>query len=716
MADNTTLMSSAKDFDTDAAGWAKRWKNEYDAALKAISKWQETGDEIVRVFKAETKGAGVRPETRTAATRIPLYTGNVQTQRAMLYGEEPQAAVDNRFHDANDEQARVAGEMLERLLNDDLTHPKDTFQPVLGYALDDFQLPGAGVMRWRYEATFGASGDEAEAEVETQQQESDEAGGEPDEGDAGEPAQVKENEHVTADYVHWRDFLWAPSRTWLDCRWVAFRAYLTMDDAKKNFGEDVAKKLPFSKGASKADGKARQEDMLKEDPWKRVEVWEIWSREHRRVFWWVDTYPEVLKVIDDPYQLDGFFPMPEPLMANLTTSGFLPRPDYALAQDLYQEFDEVSYRARRIAEAIKVRGVFDAKNKVLGRILEEAFDQDMIPHENWGQFSKDGGIDGAIQFLPIDMLATVLEQLLAYRMQLKQLLDEVTGNGDVMRGAAASVGEEQTATETRSQVRFGSVRLKAKQKRFERFASEALAVKAEIIVKHYSPETIVECSNIQNTPDAQQVPQALQLLKDKFWFYRIAVKPNSVSLRDMDAVKTERVQLLEALSQFLTGFGPVMQQAPPLAPMCMQLLKATLAGFEASKELEGIIEGGIQAWTQAQQQQAQQGPPPDPKLIATQMKAQADMQKEQVKSQLDQQQAAQDHSQRLQEIQAELQADITRQEAQAHWNIQEEIAKGSMEAHANAVARDADHQNQLHLAGLKQSAPLQRPPKGNGKK
>jgi hypothetical protein len=356
--------------------------------------------------------------------------------------------------------------------------------------------------------------------------------------------------------------------------------------------------------------------------------------------------------------------------------------------------------------------------------MQEAFDQDLIPHENWGAFEKNGGIQGALQFLPIDMLAGVLEQLLNYRMQLKQLLDEVTGNGDVLRGAAASVGEEQTATETRSQVRFGSVRLKAKQMRFERFASEALSIKAEIIAKHYSPETIMAKSNMQQSFDAAMVPQALQMLKDKFWFYRVAVKPNSVSLRDMDAVKSERVQLLEALGQYMTTLGPILQGQPALAPMMLELLKASMSGFEAAKELEGIIDQGVEAMKQALANPPQPpAPPPDHSMQVAQIKAQADQQKVQMQGQQQAQQGAQEHQQRMQEIQAELAADITRQEAQAHWNQVEEMARQNLQHQHDQENAHLDHafgqqnraQEHVNTTQLQQSAPIQRPrgPRGS---
>jgi hypothetical protein len=45
---------------------------------------------------------------------------------------------------------------------------------------------------------------------------------------------------------------------------------------------------------------------------------------------------------EDPLGLQGFWPFPRPMVANLTTRKFIPKPDYKLAQDLYREINELT--------------------------------------------------------------------------------------------------------------------------------------------------------------------------------------------------------------------------------------------------------------------------------------------------------------------------------------------------------------------------------------
>jgi stress-induced morphogen len=103
---------------------------------------------------------------------------------------------------------------------------------------------------------------------------------------------------------------------------------------------------------------------------------------------------------------------------------------------------------------------------------------------------------------------------------------------DIMRGQAS---QQTTATEQAIKARFASVRVQSMQDEFARFCSDTQRIKAEIISKHFEPQTIIERSNIMRTPDAQFAEQAVQLIKDKFSEYRITVNPDSVSLTDFAA-------------------------------------------------------------------------------------------------------------------------------------------------------------------------------------
>src|SRR5205814_10574675 len=76
----------------------------------------------------------------------------------------------------------------------------------------------------------------------------------------------------------------------------------------------------------------------------QVEVWEIWSKRDKKVYWWTEGYEKLLDDKDDPLCLHGFWPDPPPFIANVTTSKYMPRSDYSIAKDLYREIDKLQTR------------------------------------------------------------------------------------------------------------------------------------------------------------------------------------------------------------------------------------------------------------------------------------------------------------------------------------------------------------------------------------
>src|SRR4029078_11433264 len=113
-----------------------RWMVEFGAARKATDDWRKKGDDIDKEFRNESPRAGEYD------CRLPLFTSDVQTMIAMLYGQVPRATVARRFGDANDNLARVAGEILERIINTDISRDSDTYVQALRCCLMDFFLPG----------------------------------------------------------------------------------------------------------------------------------------------------------------------------------------------------------------------------------------------------------------------------------------------------------------------------------------------------------------------------------------------------------------------------------------------------------------------------------------------------------------------------------------------------------------------------------------------
>lgn len=665
-------------------GWAQRWKVEFDAARKAQEKWREQGVKVDKVFRDERDDGVANQETHWN-----LYTSTEQVLEALLFGNTPKVDVARRFADADDDVARVAGEVMERVLNSDFEKSESSDAAALQYALQDRLIPGCGAARVRY-----VMEEEDVPEVPAQAH--------PVTGllAPAEPATTRKSyECVETDYVHWQDLLWSPARTWQEVRWVAFRNPLTREQLVARFGEKVGNAVPLRTASTRKDSDKNQDA----DPWARADVWEVWHKEpytpevelpeeataeeapaapvekteraEGRVHWFVEGFDYTLDDKADPLELEAFWPCPRPMFANVTTSKLVPRPDYVLAQDFYTEINSVSTRIDWLQRAIKVVGTYDKKSPEVRRLLEDGLQNQLLPSENWAAFKEGGGMAGAAEFMPIGPIVEALMQLRDYRRELVDMLYQVTGQADIMRGAATAANESATAQSIKA--RFGSIRIQRLQDEFARFATDIQRLKAEIICKHFEPQSILEKSNAQfafTREDQQLLPQAVALLKGQLSCYRIEVKSEAISMADMAQLKSERTEVIASLSQFLQAAMPAAQAMPGSLPFLLKLLQASLATVRGGTVMEGILDAAITKMEQQQAQAAQQPkqpPPPDPKVQAQQLKMQGDAQKHQA----DMEQASAKHQMDLQKIEAETMAHGQQEDAQARANTKEAYDK-----------------------------------------
>lgn len=651
------------EFQDTPQGWAQLWAMEFQAARDALKKWQKRAKKVDERFRDDREA-----KDRTD-TRWNLFTANVRTQQSILYGKVPTVSVSRRFADAQDDDARVAGELLERLLNTDIERDGDGYALALQQATQDYLLPGLGNARIRYEL-----------EEETLPDEPARVG--PD-GRELAPAltgrKQKTSEDVEVDYVHWQDQLWSPARVWQEVRWWAFRAEMSRDALVKRFGEELGRQVPLNAKKPKGEERTRGDQPAKPGPWGRAEVWEVWDKERKRVFWYVEGFGRILDNREDPLGLQGFWPFPRPMAANLTNTAFVPTPDFVLAQDLYDEIDLVSTKITELQDALKVAGVYDAKNQGVQQLLENGGRNVLIPVNNWGAFSQQGGLQGVVDWMPLEQIAAAMDKLREYRAELIQALDQVEGTSDLMRGQAADAAE--TATAQGIKARFGSVRVQAKQDELARFASELAWLKAQVIAKLFDPETILERANAQYMFDDPATAQrAVALIKDRLHReYRVQVKPENVSLQDFAALKQEAMEVLGGIGTYLTTVGPLTQQAPGSAPFLLEILQWSMSRLRGAATLEAIIDRAVtQAKQAAAVPQGQQAP--DPKLLA----AQAKMQAQQQKAQLDEQKAQADLQRDAMRAQMDVQAEMAKQQAQTVENVKEEKMRLELKASADA--------------------------------
>ena len=652
--------------DDQAPQSAQKWFEELKRYKKVSKKFVERGRKINDRYLDE------RSEQDTSETKFNILWSNVQTLKPAIFSRVPKPEVSRRFKD-DSPVARTACEILERVLSYEITQYGD-YQSALANAVEDRLLPGRGIAWVRYEPKV----ETVEESLISDDVESDGLEGN---GLAGqEPLEQITSELSPVDFVFWEDFSHSPARTWEEVTWVARRVYMSEDEGANRFG-DVFKQVPLTHSPDKD----QKDTAFEKDDRNKAEVIELWHKPDKKVIWLADGFPNVLDERDDPLELQEFFPCPKPLYATTSTKSLIPVADYILYQDQAKEIDEITGRIRHLTKSLQVKGFYAADEKALKRLLSEGRDGDMIPIENWPSFADKGGIKGAVEYFPLGEIANVLIVLYKAREDAKQVIYEVTGISDIIRGASVA---SETATAQTIKSQFASLRLSAMKNDVARFACDLLRMKAEVICSKYQPQTLVEVSGIMMTDDAQYVEQALQLLQsDPARNFQIDIESDTLVEIDERQDKQDRVEFLSAAGGFLEKAIQVAAQAPALAPLMAEMLLFGVRGFKAGRGLEGAFEKAIQAMKSEQEQKAQQ-PPPDPAQVK--FKQQMELEKGKLQAQA-----------QIEAGKAKTQSDLEKGKLQA----QSQIEAGKL--HAAAAAERASQKSQMQLEQMRLDNELQ---------
>jgi AraC-like DNA-binding protein len=597
--ENSERIESANDFADTPTGLAQRWSAELEASKKELEKFHDDADKITRRYLDK------RDEWQKEESRVNLFWSSTKVLLSLLYARPPKASAARAFLDADDDQARVAGQIVQRLLNKSFDDNISTWDAAIRQGIEDWLVVGLGQIWLRYEVETALEVIPAQLDPIT--------------GEELAPEQTYErivNEDAPVDYIYWKDFFWSPARTWNEVRWVARRVYMTRDQLMSRFGEEIGKTVPLQ-----TTQKSSQNDQApKYDPWAKAEVFEIWEKETKRVYWMAKGSEVILDVKDDPLQLDTFFPCPKPLAANVTSSNFMPRADYIFAQDQFNELDEINTRITWLTRAAKVAGVYDkAAGDSVGRMFSQAAENQLIPVDNWAMFAESGGVKGKVDFAPIEQVVNCIERLRQYRQDKTMQIYEVLGISDVMRGSSKA---SETATAQQIKAQFGSTRIQLSQFYIAEWITHALRIKADIISKHFQPETIATRSNIMRTPDAQYAQAAIALIKDEqLAEYRISVEADSMAAMDYAAERDAAVQFMQGLGAFVSQVAPMAQQVPGAAPYLLRLLQWSVSKFRVSSEIEGVLDQAIGSMQQTGVQPQEPSPMQQAEMAAEVAKA-----------------------------------------------------------------------------------------------
>ena len=642
----------------------------YDNDFK---KWEARAQKIIKRYRDDN-----RSQNTNETAKFNILWSNVQTLIPAVYARLPKADVSRRFGD-NDQVGRVASLLIERALDFEIEHYPD-FRSTMKHCVEDRFLGGRGTSWVRYEPHVQAIDMPEDGLEVTEDIDEPEAGNQALAGE--EPMEQIEYECAPVDYVHWKDFGHAVARTWEEVTAVWRWVYMTREALVERFGEEVGNKIPFDAGPDtlKQYGQSTKEHT-------RAKICEYWDKETGKVYWFSKSMPNIIDERDDPLELEGFFPCPRPLYATMTSDTLVPVADFVLYQDQANELDILSDRIDGLVKALRVRGVYDASQPALQRLMTEGENNALLPVDTWLAFGEKGGLKGAIDFLPIDMIAQTLIQCYQARTEIKNQIYEITGLSDIIRGSSFA---SETATAQQIKGQYASIRLRSMQEDVALFATGLLRLKAQVICTKFQPETILQYAAAdQLEPEDQQlIPQALALLKDKpLRNFRIEVAADSLVQLDEQQMKRDRAEFISALGAFLKEALPLGTQAPELVPMIGETMKFMVASFKGARSLEGAIDQGINKIVNR--------PPPQPQQNPEMMKMQAEQQMAQGKMQADGQIEQAKMQAQMQIEQAKLQAQMQMDQAKLQLEqakTQREVEVEQMRAQMEAQKLEFDRQ------------------------
>lgn len=677
---NVTIstVDSPKDFGKGESGEVKRWLTELSLARTRMKPWREKSKKLWDLYHGTSMA-------RKKNSYNVLYA-NTEILAPSIYNTLPTPDTRRRF-DNDDPMGKAVSEVIDRCL----TFNAETtgFDAEVQADILDMLVCGRGLSRVRYVPDLIQVGDVDQTGIEDDETDIDH------EAQEGEQNEELAWETAPLEHVQWDRYLCGPGRSFKEIPWWAFKHDLTRDELGKRFGKELGDQIPLNGGPADAELQRDDSDGSFE-LFKTAEVWEIWDQDSRTVLWICEAHPkELLKREKDPLELERFLPVVNPIRAIADSDTFEPTPLYDQYREQAEELDRVSTRINKLMTALKARAIYDPS---LGSQVAELFrgdDNDLIPADSAiKQLYEAGGIEKAIWFAPIDRIVAVVESLYKQRDQCKQVIFELTGIADIMRGstnAAETYGAQALKTQ------FGMTRLSRMQRDVQRYIRDLMGLQAEVISKKFSLDTLQQMTALKLPTDAQVMPARAAMMmqmmvarqqgqqtppmppkpttwedvqrtlqNDEMRTFRVDIETDSTIAAVQQEDAADLSQVLTAIVTAIKELGPLVQQGALPLPAFKALIGTIARKFRMGSQVEDAFD----------QLTKPPPPPPDPKLqIPLQLEGMrqqgkqkeiaAEAQTDAQKAQLDQQTAlAEQHAQALQ-AQQENQLEAQRNQMQA---------------------------------------------------
>lgn len=610
---------------------AKMWLSRIQGRRTQFSKgWWKAAKKAQDMYNMEENH-----ENSALANPFNILYANTEVLLPALYSNTPRPDVRSRFSDKQDPIAQACENLLTVCVDDNLLG-SSTFDGGMELATVGALVPGMGFVRLRYYRNASC------------------------------PFQYE-----TGAYD---ELIWGHAASWPRVPWVSFEHKMTKEQIIEEFGlnEEEAQEL---KVISQQEMDTNESTKWEDD--HTCMVHELWIKESRKVVFLCEAYEDIiLDELDDVMKLEGFFPTPGPLTLITKSKTLIPTPAYEYYRAQAEELNRVSGRLKAVLSAIKVRGAY---NNLIGQDLatllsDDSMDNRLIPStQPMDLMSK--GFDGHIWLLPIEDLITVARELYSARQQILQVIYQITGIADIVRGASAA---SESATAQNIKDKWSGVRLRKSQKKVGNYARDLLRLTidaaSELLPeegwknltqlpfpttqeKQQAIAVLSQLEKMQSMmPQPQMVPgmppppQPLQpppemvkaaqspswgellatLKNDKARVYSIDIETYSTIDPDAQIDKEDVSEFMGAMGQFIAGAAPLVQMQNG-TEVAKELLLSIAGKYKFGRSVQAALKKlGPPAPAEKEGEKAQA---PDHSVEVAQIRAQTDIQRTQMQTQ-----------------------------------------------------------------------------------
>lgn len=705
------------------------WKSQITQADRRYEKFIKSAEESIKVFN----GIKEIETLKDAPRRLNVWWYCVNSLLPAYYSSTPKAEVNLRKR-AGGQPYELGSVILER----NTQYSMDchfSFDKVGYNAALQFLLTGQAVLWARYAPKF----EEVYQEIAVIRDPSGaliQGDGTPYEGEtegfteasngiliASVEVEQKVSEKAILEVVQFSDYRCSDARNEAEIEWQARRAFLGREEAEALFGEEKADKLNYDSVPESSKKEASRQDEKFEG---KAEIWEIWCEATNKVYWIQTGYEEVLiEETEPPIKFDGFYPC-SVIRQTQDPNSVIPVSDYSHVKDQILEVERLTTRIHALTQAIRPNFIFDA---AMGDYLEQLFQDDLkgIGVTGWTANKGRGGLQGGMEFLPIEQFVNVLNTLQQNRQAALQQLYETLKVSDLLRGTSE---QYKSATANRLENAWSSLGLIVRQNMFCKFISDAIMHLGTIIAEQFDPERIFETADadalIEPTifippppplpepmpgqegmppgelgmaPMAPPPPNPLQLVDEMKQQileifrdntkrnYRIQIASDSMVAIDQQQQQQEGTMLIQAAGGFFDQMRGLVEQYPPLAQFSLALFQNFIKRFKGGKEVDGLFSKAfkeIEQIAKAKEEAAKQPPPPDPKTLEIQGRMQIAQVESQARLQAVQMEM-QDKAVKNQLAAQEQQLKMQRDQLESQLRVQEQQFKEYMEQQRLAI-------------------------------